>query len=77
MKVKLAENFGQTLNGTIVEALLSPDKHQAIFYDITGVYWQMYNHQFEIINEKSDKKDLAFYSVRDLPGQDVKSLEFK
>lgn len=77
MKIKLAENFGQTVNGTIVEAVLSPDKHSALFFDITGVFWQLYDHQFEIVGETIEKKQLNFYSVRDLLGQDVKSLEFK
>lgn len=76
MKIKLKVGTGPFMSGEIIEAVISPNKTQAFFFDSTGCGSYLDSSTFEIVEEEI-KTNREVTSLRSLLGQDVKTLEFK
>ena len=77
MKIKLKVARGGHIVGDYVEALASPDKLSAVFYDMHSVSHWVQNFDYEIIELKPEGVNTSVISLRQLLGQDVRSMEFK
>lgn len=78
MKIKLLISIGSAAYGDIVDAIIPNNPaNAAYFFDSTDVYWGLVQANYEIVKEPETKSNATFLSVRDLLGQDIKTLEFK
>lgn len=78
MKIKLLINIGSAVCGDIVEAITPKNpSNAAYFYDSDDVYWGVHKAHYEIVKEPETKSKALVLSIRDLLGQDIKTLEFK
>lgn len=77
MRIKITSPTGTLCVGQIYDAAVSPNRQMAFLYDESNIAWSMSPHQFEIIEEKSTEPIEHIWSLRDLLGQDVKTIEFK
>jgi hypothetical protein len=75
MKIKVLVQHGSIPANSIIDAVVSLNTNQAAAFDYDGVAWFYSSGQFEIVKEQETNS--SFKSLRDLLGQDIKSLEFK
>ena len=78
MKIRLIGNWANFQSGDIVDAAVADDRSQAVFYSLgSGAYTTVvYAGQFTVLGNQSDNPESGT-SIRDLLGQDVKTIEFK
>lgn len=75
MKIKSLISQGNILSGNVVEATKSPTNDECVAYDSFGGLYYFYTGQYEVIAEFSEA--VSSISIRDLLGQDLRTIEFK
>ena len=76
MKIKFKESFCQYIIGDTADALILKCGNAWVLDSSDSIQYAT-NTQFDIVQEGTQPRQSAVVSLRDLLGQDVKSLEFK
>jgi hypothetical protein len=75
VKIKTLVTYGAIPYGKVIDASVSVTKTMAVYLDDTSSTIYYYSGQFEVVEESEGNKQLT--SLRQLLGQDIKTLEFK
>jgi len=81
MRIIMLEAYGTVNVGDTVDAIYSPSRQRAAFFDSQDQLWNVSWDKFEIIIEQEPKlskpTEPGSVSLRSLLGQDLLRIEFK